>query len=328
MKDQNIIIPFDNGHNLDKTKHDCYENALTFLGALKPCSTDNILLYKGNYYQIGGGRNAITDDNISDETTRIKTMVAIAKELKNLGLTSATIVLAVGLPLKEYGKKHQQLIDYYNSQKELTFVYEDIEYHVIIDKVVVCAQGYAAVASRIESFKKEKEDYLVVDIGSKTVDLAFFKAGIYSDKDSRTIPNASIKWLQDIKNKVYETCSEDLDEDKIIKVLLENGNNTHSLSNEVIDCINVTAKRIINDFILELAEKGYKLSSTNIIFVGGGSQFIKKYSAKDFPNAEIIDDLKANAKGYELIAKSILIHSGKEGGSPKYENGKKKDPAA
>ena len=67
------------------------------------------------------------------------------------------------------------MIDYYNQQNVLDFSYEGEDYSVTIIKVIVCPQCYLAIASRLRNMK---DDYLIVDIGSKTTDVVYVRNGL------------------------------------------------------------------------------------------------------------------------------------------------------
>ena len=50
----------------------------------------------------------------------------------------------------------------------MTFAFEQVSHHIMIENVAVFPQCYAAVADRLPSFAKKT---LVVDIGSWTIDI-------------------------------------------------------------------------------------------------------------------------------------------------------------
>lgn len=59
----------------------------------------NILEYKGKYYRIGEGHKEFIADKSEDEDFYLLTLMAVARELNQKGMTSADVHLAVGLPL-------------------------------------------------------------------------------------------------------------------------------------------------------------------------------------------------------------------------------------
>lgn len=107
LDDKRCIIGFDDGYQLGKTTNFIFDNGVHRLGAIEPTLKENSLFYDGEYFKVGEGRSAITEDKISDDLARLRTTTGIAMELQNAGLHKAKIVLAVGLPFSNYGRdKH------------------------------------------------------------------------------------------------------------------------------------------------------------------------------------------------------------------------------
>ena len=146
LDDKRCIIGFDDGYQLGKTANFIFDNGVHMLGSVEPTLKENSLFYDGEYFKVGEGRAAITDDKISDDTARLRTMAGIAMELRKEGLHKAKIVLAVGLPFSSFGRDKLKLVDYYDQQNTLEFSYEGEEYSVTIVKVIVCPQCYSAIA--------------------------------------------------------------------------------------------------------------------------------------------------------------------------------------
>ena len=98
LKEEKCIIGFDDGYQLGKTANFIFDNGVYRLGAVEPTLKENSLFYDGEYFKVGEGRSAITEDKISDDSARLRTMTGIAMELRKEGLYKAEVVLAVGLP--------------------------------------------------------------------------------------------------------------------------------------------------------------------------------------------------------------------------------------
>ena len=163
------------------------------LGSIEPTLKENSLFYDGDFFKVGEGRSAITEDKISDDSARLRTMTAIAMEFRKAGIHKADVILAVGLPFSNYGRDKLKLIDYYNQQNVLDFSYEGEDYSVTIIKVIVCPQCYSAIASRLGNMK---DDYLIVDIGSKTTDVVYVQNGLPIESKSITIEKAMVQMDQ------------------------------------------------------------------------------------------------------------------------------------
>ena len=92
------IIGVDTGYGNVKTANCCFPAGLSAHSA-EPAFKDDLLIYDGMYYQIGTGHKEFAADKTRDDDYYTLTLAAIARELNVYGLTSATVRLAVGLPL-------------------------------------------------------------------------------------------------------------------------------------------------------------------------------------------------------------------------------------
>lgn len=83
LENGNYIIGFDDGYQLGKTANFVFDNGVHMLGSVEPTLKENSLFYDGEFFKVGEGRPAITDDKLSDDTARFRTMAGIAMELRN-----------------------------------------------------------------------------------------------------------------------------------------------------------------------------------------------------------------------------------------------------
>lgn len=293
------VIGFDDGYQLGKTANFVFDNGVHMLGSVEPTLKENSLFYDGDYFKVGEGRSAITDDKISDDTARLRTMVGIAMELRNAGLHKANIILAVGLPFSNYGRDKLKLIDYYTRQSKLNFSYEGEDYSVAIERVIVCPQCYSAIASRLGNMKG---DYLIVDIGSKTTDVVYVQNGLPKESKSITIEKAMVKWMKEIQHDMKIQTGKEIPEHEIMKIVLQEDSNIPAAYAELIR--GMLRERVCS-LELELAERDYNLDYTNIIYVGGGALVARDYAGKYRGYVAYDCDLCANAKGYEFLACQI-----------------------
>lgn len=300
LDNKTYIIGFDDGYQLGKTANSIFDNGVHMIGSVEPTLKENSLFYDGEFFKVGEGRAAITDDKISDDTARLRTMVGMAMELRKAGLCKVEVVLAVGLPFSNYGRDKLKLIDYYNQQNVLEFSYEGEDYSVTVEKVIVCPQCYSAVASRLGNMKG---DYLIVDIGSKTTDVVYVRNGLPIESRSITIEKAMVKWMKEIQHELKIQTGKEIPEHEIMKVILKEGSNLPAVYVELIESM---LREKIHSLELELAERGYSLDYINLIYVGGGALIAKNYAGKYQSHKAYDCDLCANAKGYEFLAGQML----------------------
>lgn len=299
LEDKKYIIGFDDGYQLGKTANFVFDNGVHTLGSAEPTLKEKSLFYDGEYFKVAEGRAAITEDKISDDTARLRTMAAMAMELRSLGIHQAEVILTVGLPFSNYGRDKLKLINYYNQQSELDFSYEGEDYSVTIAKVIVCPQCYSAIASRLGNMKG---DYLIVDIGSKTTDVVYVQNGLPIESKSITIEKAMVKWIKEIQREMKVQTGKDMPEHEIMKIALKEGSN---LPGAYAELIRGMLREKVYSLELELAERGYSMEYINIIYVGGGALIARDYAGKYRNHAAYDCDLCANAKGYEFLARQI-----------------------
>lgn len=299
LENGSYIIGFDDGYQLGKTSNFVFDNGVHRLGSVEPTLKENSLFYDGEYFKVGEGRAALTEDKISDDTAMLRTMAAVAMELRKAGIQKAEIVLAVGLPFSNYGRDKLKLIDYYNRKNRLDFSYEDEDYSVGITKVIVCPQCYSAIASRLGNMKG---DYLIVDIGSKTTDVVYVQNGLPVESKSITIEKAMVKWIKEIQREMKVQTGKDIPEHEVMKIALKEDSNLPAAYAELIRGM---LREKIHSLELELAERGYSLDYINIIYVGGGALMARDYAGKYRGYTAYDCDLCANAKGYEFLASQI-----------------------
>ncbi len=300
LNDGRCIIGFDDGYQFGKTANFVFDNGVHMLGSAEPTLKENSLFYDGEYFKVGEGRSAITEDKISDDTARLRTMARIAMELRRKGLRKAEIVLVVGLPFSNYGRDKLKMTDYYNRQSALDFSYEEEDYSVTVTKVVVCPQCYSAITSRLGNMKG---DYLVVDIGSKTTDVVYVQNGFPVESKSITIEKAMVKWMKEIQRDMKVQTGKDISEHEVMKILLKEESHLPIVYAELI---NGMIWEKICSLELELAERGYDMDYTNIIYVGGGALMARDHAGRYRSHTAYDCDLCANAKGYEFLAGQMM----------------------
>lgn len=263
LNNGSCIIGFDDGYQLGKTANFIFDNGVHMLGSAEPTLKENSLFYDGEFFKVGEGRAAITDDKISDDTARLRTMAGVAMELRKEGIHKAEVILAAGLPFSNYGRDKLKLIDYYYRQNILDFSYEGEDYSVTIAKVIICPQCYSAIASRLGNMKG---DYLIVDIGSKTTDVVYVQNGLPIESRSITIEKAMVKWMKEIQHGMKVQTGKEIPEHEIMKTVLKEESKLPVAYTELIRGM---LREKVQSLELELAERGYSLDYINIIYVGG-----------------------------------------------------------
>ena len=297
------IIGFDNGYQFGKTANYMFDNGVYPLGKVEPSVKEHSLKYERKFYKVAEGRAAITEDKVSDENARLLTMVAMAEELSSAGVHKAEVVLAVGLPFSDYGREKRELIRYYEQKPVMKYEFEGIRYDVTVSRIFVFPQCYAAVSSRLGNMKG---DYIVVDIGSKTTDVVYLRNGLPVESRSITIERAMVRWIRQIQGSLQIQFGKAVSEQEILKVILRQES---YLPRPLVSHIRKKVREQIREMVLELAERGYDMEYSKVIYVGGGAVAVKNFGEQK-DNVAYDCDILANAKGYEFLAGQMLRKAG------------------
>lgn len=176
-------IGIDHGYGNIKTAHHIFESGVIERERASEL-TGMMVEYEGKFYEIGSTHKEYQMDKVWDEDYYILTLAALAKELKGRGLCNASVILAVGLPIKWLGEQGEGFRKYLLRNKEVSFRCNDTRYHVKIEDVEVYAQGFAAVAADLSSYQRFN---IVADIGEKYLKAIAECASDYTDKIMRKL---------------------------------------------------------------------------------------------------------------------------------------------
>lgn len=305
MENRVEVIGIDHGWSGMKTVHEVFTSGCKEIST-EPAFTENLLEFDGKYYKIGSRRLEVKDTKVTDENYYMLTLAAVAKELKIRGRKTAHVLLAVGLPLTRFGDEKKEFVSYLSRKKEVSFIFEKEKYHIFIDNVCVYPQCYAAVIDRIDKFPEKQ---LVVDIGSWTVDIMPIIGHLPDESACVTQPHGIITCIQQINKECVRQLNAEVDEYDIQKAMISGGGDLPEKYREIIiKEIRAYCQQIYHN----IRELGYNMDLTQIIFVGGGAGVMKRFGGLDQKNIRYIEDVKANAKGYEMLGNAYLAQSQKK----------------
>lgn len=290
-----LVVGIDHGFSMMKTPHATFENGVEKLGG-EATLTNNTLIYQGNYYKVGEGRLPLMQTKTENDNYFLLTLAAIAKEMDIYQQRKADVILAVGLPFSRFGKEKEDFNHYLLREDSIQFNYCGRDYEIRILDVYVFPQCYAAIADKLREYGREN---LIVDIGSKTIDVIHTRNYVPVESESTSIPAALIQCMEGIKSNVYQNCNRRVSEDMIQQIILEKDVNIPT------DC-KVIIRAGLADFAkgieAKLAELGFDLEMFTVIYAGGGALVMKSYGSLKGTNIHYLEDIRANAKGYEFLA--------------------------
>lgn len=300
MNNQNVeIIGIDHGWSKIKTANSIFTTGVKRM-TTRPALPNNIVYLGGQAYEVGGERLEVKEDKVSDSNFKILTDAAIGREMKARGLKNANILLTAGLPFTRFGAEKKGFINYLSWKGIREIVYERKCYKVSLERVSVFPQCYAAVADRLSTYKKK---VIVVDIGSWTIDIMPIFEQKPIEGKSITIPRGLITCMRSINEECVRLMGSEVSEMEIEEVMRGKASD---LPVKYLNIIKEGLKDFTQKVYYTIKECGYNLETTRIVFVGGGAVVMRLYGNFLSENIEYIEDIQANAKGYEYLSKIFL----------------------
>ena len=299
LEEQKILLcGIDHGFSTMKTAHFVFENGVKEIGGEASLLT-NTMLINGRYFKVGEGRLPLKDTKVEDKDYFLLTLAAIAKEMDYCGLTDAEVCIAAGLPFTRFGQEKAEFKQYLNPGS-MEFQYNGRDYHIGCNEVFLYPQCYAAVADRLGKLPAE---LLIVDIGSKTVDIIHTRKHVPVESDCITIPSALIQCMANINNVVYRKTNRTLTEEQIQQVMMY-GN--ASYSDKMVQIVKEELAAFAKGMEATIKEHGFDPEMTAVVYVGGGATVMKCFGSVFGRYIMHIEDVKANAIGYEYLAHQQL----------------------
>lgn len=299
-----MLIAIDHGNYAIKTPNSSFVSGLSE-HTVKPPMTDELLEYDGRYWTLSGRRLSYMRDKTQDERYFILTLFAIGRELEARRRYSLEqIELAVGLPPEHYGILKDRFAAYFKRNGLVRFVYNEHPYSILIDRVLVFPQAYAAVVPH-SSLVLNTLRIFIVDIGGYTTDVLLLRSGKPDMMFCRSLETGIITMNHEIARKVGAQHDMKIEDEHISAVLQ---NQETILPADVKETIRGVARQHASDILNQLRELQVDLRSNPAIFIGGGGLLLRPFleASPLVAKADFIESPNANALGYEMLAKKQL----------------------
>ena len=258
-----ITIGVDHGYAAMKTAHCSFPSGLAEYEH-EPYTQKNVLCYDGKYYVVGSGRQPLQQDKTVDENYYLLTLAAIAKELEQYRLFTASLCLSVGLPLSWVGSQRESFRQYLMQNETIRFRFNGNLFQLRIVGCKVYPQGYAAIVQQLADFEGE---HLLADIGNGTMNLLYLT-------DSQ--PQESRCWTEKIgvnqcmiraKEAVLRRFGSKIS-DSTVEQILRTG--TAKIDADYLACIREVASGYVAELFAALRSYEYDPATTHLTIVGGG----------------------------------------------------------
>ena len=221
------------------------------------------------------------------------------------------ITLLVGLPPAHYEQLHSRFEQYFLRRREaIDFEYNGKYYSVRINKVLSYPQAFAAAVTQYSTLKVHSVAY-IIDIGGFTIDVLKLRFGRPDLEVVESFEKGVITLYNSIASKCNSQYARILEECEIDEVIR---NQPTVLPGEVQQLIRSMTSDFLAEFYNFLRERGIDVSTSKCVFAGGGSLLlrgmIERGNKVAFPI--FIEDIHANAIGYEVLYQSEVASSGKQ----------------
>ena len=265
---------------------------------------EDILEYQGIFYTLSETRMPFKADKTVDEDYYILTLFALALEAKNRGivLNGKDIVLGVGLPPADFGQQAPGFKRYFmeHAKHGISFKFNGKPVNCYLKDTFVSPQNFAAVMCYKASLFKQYRTVNCIDIGDGTVDLLVIRKG-QPELSVRVSDRSGMAILRsEISNAIQQNYGIHLESSDVEQVLMQEAT---ILDEEVIREVKKMAENWLQRIINKLHAYVPDFRTNPAVFLGGGSLLLKPQIEKspEFKYIEFIEDVRANAVGYEKM---------------------------
>lgn len=302
-----MLIAVDHGNSFIKTPNLQFCSGVVDYPVRPPA--DDLIEYAGRFWALSNSRVSFMRNKTADNRFFVLTLFAVAKELARLGEPKPLneIDLAVGLPPEHIGNLRDSFAQYFKLGDPINFAYNGIPLTVLIRRVFVYPQAYAAVAPQIAQLMKVKRVF-IVDIGGMTTDVLLLSEGRPDPQVCRSLETGIIALQNVLIGRVNAKHDMTIEADHIDMVL--QGQET-ILPEGVKQTIREAARQHTDVILEKLREMQVDLRTTPAIFIGGGSILLREHLEVSplVAKADFIPNANANAVGYQMLAAEQLKRS-------------------
>lgn len=296
-----MLISIDHGNKQIKTVHCPPMVSGLAQSSAKPFGKD-VLAYEGMYYTLSDRRIPYKKDKTVDERFYILTLFAIAREIEAQRAYTPEVIcieLAIGLPPAHFGAQNEAFAQYFKDRNVARFEYHDKPYTIFIEKVLCFPQTYAAAVAMMPELI-DRPKVLILDIGGFTADYLLMKYGEADLSNCDSLENGVILLYNHIRSKANAEMDVLLEESDIDAILRGNHGGFDS---RIVKLAEQSAEQFITDLFGTLRERMLDPRTGKTLFVGGGAILLRRQieASGRVGTALFLDDINANAKGYELL---------------------------
>lgn len=273
-----------------------------------PLYVDRVLYYGGKYYSHTDIRLDKRLDKTADNSYYILTLMAMGDELLAHGHRGGEypVVLSTGVPPGNYREADlmRRTYQYYMQNESVTMEYGGYTFTLRFVDTIISPQGYASVVQilpRLEQIPR----VLIVDIGGGTVDFMELVNGRPTATVFASLPWGTNRSFERITDH-FENIGDPVTEALIDDVLLPNRTTVMRPEKQIV--IREMAASYIEDLVRAARARNYPILDDYVVFTGGGSILFNGSinSNKTLNVFEVVEEIRANSIGFEIIANRIV----------------------
>ena len=298
-----LRVAVDHGNRNMKTCHFIFTSGLNVLDK-KPARGEQYLQYEGKYYTLSEQRIPYQRDKTLDFRFFILTLFALAMELEGKDQIQpedvVQIQLPIGLPPKHFAELYEKYEAFFRAEgKVLDLNFNGKIYHICIQEVRAFVQDFAAMMTVGQDIMQIPKA-VGIDIGGFTTDYLLIRKGKpdmgYCDSLEKGVITMYNQIISSV-NSEYDMLLEDTDIDSILS------GNTQYYDDSVVHMTESMVHDFVTDLLNSIRERGIDTKTSYTVFIGGGAVLLKQFLEKSDRLGKylFIEDLKANARGYDLL---------------------------
>lgn len=293
------IVPIDHGNGNIKTPY-CVFPASVDVQDTEPSLAKDVIFYKEKYYVIGEGSTPYNPDKTLSIDYRILTLAAAAHVLLNLREYSSDLILACGLPTMFVGTQKESFRSYLMQDPSPEFTFRGKYYKVNIRDVFLFPQGLAAVLPFIGQMNGQN---MIVDIGNGTLSGLFINDRKPAEKGAFTENCGVRQCITGIRDSISRSLNISINH-RTVDSFIRNPDDA-SFPSSYAGPASASAAAYVSSVASMLRDHGFNSDYMHLFVTGGGVSLIRNFGSGcfDFGSTTFIDDICANARGYEALAR-------------------------
>ena len=310
-----IRVGIDHGNRNIKTPNLVFTSGISE-SSRQPQRGEDYLYYDNQYHTLSNIRIPYRRDKTIDKRFFTLTLFAIIMELKKQGINGSgdiiKINLAIGLPPKHYAELYEKYESFFKGQQGIIEVnYTGQQYSLSIQNVMSFPQDYAAMITEYQQISKIPKA-VGIDIGGFTTDYLMMRYGVEDRDHCDSLELGIIKMYSGILaalNSEFDILLEENDIDSIIE------GKTKYYDPPIVKFVENQISNYVSDLLAHIRERGIDTKTTYAVFIGGGALRLRKYieaHSERLNHYMFIEDICANAKGYELLYDLASSEKGSE----------------